>query len=68
MPQVTVVYTPKILRTLIDICSEFGVGEDQVKNWVSLGAPIVAEGKGPKMRYSAEVGKLQAWRESRQKQ
>ena len=68
MPQVTVVYSPKILRTLTDICSEFGVGEEQVKTWFSMGAPIVVEGKGSKMRYSTEVGKLQSWRENQQKQ
>ena len=60
----TVVYLPKILRSMAEIRNEFSVGEKQVKAWVDAGAPIVVEGTGYKARYSTEALRLQVWRES----
>ena len=59
----TIIYTPKILRTMAEICEAFGVGEKTVKAWVKQGAPIAVEGDGRKVRYSAEMVRLQIWRE-----
>ena len=56
-------YVPKILRNMAEICEEMGVGEKTVKAWVQKGAPIAVEGDGRKVRYSAEMARLQAWRE-----
>ena len=56
-------YVPKVLRNLQEICEEMGVGEKIVRRWAAQGAPIAVEGKGKKVRYSAEAAKLQAWRE-----
>lgn len=58
----TIIYTPRILRNLAEICEAFGVGEKTVKAWVKQGAPIAVEGDGRRVRYSAEVVELQAWR------
>lgn len=58
----TIIYTPRILRTMSEICEAFGVGEKTVKAWVKKGAPIAVEGDGRRMRYSAEMVRLQAWR------
>lgn len=55
-------YVPKILRNMAEICEEMGVGEKTVKAWVQKGAPIAVEGDGRKVRYSAEMARLQAWR------
>lgn len=60
-----VVYQPRILRSMTEICEAFGVGPRTVKGWVEKGAPIAVEGEGAKMRYSAEMVRLQAWREYR---
>ena len=60
--QAQVSYVPKILRNMAEICEEMGVGEKTVKAWVKRGAPIAVEGKGGKIRYSAETACLQAWR------
>ena len=57
-----ITYTPKILRNMAEICEAFGVGEKTVKAWVKQGAPIAVEGDGSRMRYSAEIMALQAWR------
>ena len=57
-------YTPKILRNLAEICEAFGVGEKTVKAWVKQGAPIAVEGDGRRVRYSAEMVRLQMWRET----
>ncbi len=56
-------YVPKILRNMAEICEEMGVGEKTVKAWVKRGAPIAVEGDGRRVRYSAEMVRLQAWRE-----
>ena len=61
-----VVYEPKILRSLAEICDTFGVSKDRVRYWVQLGAPIIVEGEGSSMRYSAELMRLQTWREMQQ--
>lgn len=60
--QAQVSYVPKILRNMAEICEEMGVGEKTVKAWVKRGAPIAVEGNGRRVRYSAEMGRLQAWR------
>lgn len=59
-----IVYVPTLLRSMKEICKAFGVGERQVKQWVKQGAPIAVEGKDTKTRYSAELIRLQIWRES----
>ena len=59
-----ITYTPKILRNLTEICEAFGVGEKTVKAWVKQGAPIAVEGDGRRVRYSAEMVRLQEWRVS----
>ncbi len=58
-----VVYVPKVLRNMAEICEAMGVGTKTVKKWVEQGAPIAVEGEGRKIRYSSEMVKLQAWRE-----
>ena len=60
-----VVYVPTLLRSLAEIKKAFGVGERQVKQWAAQGAPVAVEGEGPKTRYSAEMARLQLWREAR---
>lgn len=60
--QAQVSYVPKILRNMAEICEEMGVGEKTVKAWVKRGAPIAVEGDGRRVRYSAEMARLQAWR------
>lgn len=57
-----ITYTPRILRTMAEICEAFGVGEKTVKAWVQQGAPIAVEGDGRRVRYSAEMVELQRWR------
>lgn len=66
MEQVT--YVPKILKSMREICEEMGVGEKVVRRWVSCGAPIAVEGQGTKARYSAELMRLQLWRELSKKE
>lgn len=61
---VVVSYTPRILRNMAEICEEMGVGPKTVKKWVEQGAPIAVEGDGRKVRYSSEMVRLQAWRET----
>ncbi len=58
-----IAYVPKILRSLTEICEEMGVSAKVVRRWVAEGAPIAVDGEGNKMRYSAEAGRLQLWRE-----
>lgn len=58
-----VVYQPTILRSMAEICETFGVGPKTVKVWVTKGAPIAVEGEGANTRYSAEITRLQVWRE-----
>lgn len=58
-----VVYEPKILRSLTEICEVFGVGEKQVRRWVRDGAPIIIEGEGARKRYSSELLQMYQWRE-----
>lgn len=60
-----IVYAPRILRNLAEIKEAFGVGERQIKLWVRQGAPIAVEGEGRKVRYSAEMVRLQVWREGK---
>lgn len=62
MESVMVAYLPKILRSMSEICEEMGVGEKAVRGWVQQGAPIAVEGRGTRLRYSAEAGMLQTWR------
>lgn len=57
-----ITYTPRILRTMSEICEAFGVGEKTVKAWVKQGAPISVIGDGNRRRYSAEMASLQVWR------
>ena len=63
MTQVFVGYSPKILRTMAEICEEMGVGAKLVKRWLAQGAPIAVEGTGTNVRYSAKALRLQMWRE-----
>ena len=56
-------YTPKILKNMKEICEEMGVCEKVVRRWVACGAPIAVEVEGTKARYSAELMRLQLWRE-----
>lgn len=63
MPVPSIVYAPKILRNLEEICEEMGVSVKVVRRWVQEGAPIAVDGEGNKMRYSAEAARLQLWRE-----
>lgn len=55
-------YSPKILKNMIEICAELGVGKDTVRQWIDMGAPICVEGSESKPRYSAEARELQEWR------
>lgn len=57
-----VVYAPRVLRSMTEICEAFGVGSKTVKAWVGKGAPIAVEGDEKNTRYSAEMARLQAWR------
>ena len=57
-----VVYIPKVLKSMTEICEAFGVGDSVVKQWAAAGAPIAVEGRGSRMRYSAEMAALQDWR------
>ena len=57
-----ITYTPRILRSMAEICVEMGVGEQMVLSWVSAGAPIAVEGAKNRRRYSAEAAALQLWR------
>ena len=58
----TAAVSPKILRSMREICGEMGVGEKTVKKWVKQGAPVAVEGTGKRRRYSAELLTLQSWR------
>lgn len=58
----TAAVSPKILRSMREICGEMGVGEKTVKKWVKQGAPVAVEGRGSRKRYSAEAAALQNWR------
>lgn len=60
-----VAYLPRVLRSLGEICESFGVGEGVVKQWAAAGAPIAVEGRGSRLRYSAEMAALQDWRATR---
>lgn len=62
--QVVVAYQPKIMRNMREICEEMGVGERTVKRWIAQGAPIAVEGGAKNTRYSAEMARLQWWREA----
>lgn len=57
-------YAPKILRSMAEICDVMGVGTKTVKTWIAKGAPIALEGELNNVRYSAEAGRLQSWRET----
>ena len=61
---IAIVYQPKVLRSMREICEEMGVGEAVVKRWIAEGAPVAVEGQGRRRRYSAEMLMLQAWRVS----
>lgn len=60
---VVVSYSPKILRSMAEICEIFGVAKETVRAWKEMGAPILVMGRGKGRRYSTEVMRLQAWRE-----
>ena len=60
--EMAVVYIPKVLKSLTEICEAFGVGDSVVKQWAAAGAPIAVEGSGSRMRYSTEMAALQDWR------
>ena len=62
-PMPTVVYAPRVLRSMAEICDALGVGPKTVKAWVEKGAPIAVEGEGGNSRYSADITRLQMWRE-----
>jgi len=62
MTDTQITYTPRVLKSMAEICVEMGVGEKTVMEWVSAGAPIAVEGVGNRTRYSAEVASLQNWR------
>lgn len=64
---VTIAYVPTLLRTMEEICRTFGVSPSTVRSWLKEGAPIVSEGEGVKTRYSAELTRLQLWRENKSK-
>lgn len=57
-----IVYNPRILRSMAEICVEMGVSEQKVLDWKSQGAPIAVEGVDNRARYSAESAALQKWR------
>lgn len=59
----TVAYMPCLLKSMTEICKQFGVGRRQVRGWIQAGAPIAVEGQGARARYSAELLRLQLWRE-----
>lgn len=61
---VSVHYAPRILRTMKEICDVMGVSQQRVREWVRRGAPIAVEGRGNRVRYSAEAARLQLWREA----
>lgn len=56
------VYNPRILKSLVEICAEMGVGKETIQAWISLGAPIAVEHEGGRTRYSAELAALHVWR------
>lgn len=60
-----IAYMPCLLKSMSEICRHFGVGRKQVRSWIQAGAPIAVEGEGAKARYSAEIMRLQLWRERR---
>ncbi len=57
-------YTPKILKSMREICEEMGVCAKVVRIWVAAGAPIAVEGRDKRRKYSAEAARLQLWRET----
>ena len=61
----TVAYVPCLLKSMTDICKQLGVGRKQVRAWIRAGAPIAVEGDGARTKYSAELLRLQIWRERR---
>lgn len=38
-------YTPKILKSMREICEEMGVGAKVVRRWAACGAPIARGGE-----------------------
>ena len=58
-----IVYAPDIMKSYKDFQEKMGVGRRTIEIWVKMGAPIAVEGTGEKTRYSADVAKLQTWRE-----
>ena len=63
MNQPCVVYEPKILRNMAEICEKMVVCPKTVRTWKKNGAPITVEGRGSKKKYSTEAMRLQIWRE-----
>ena len=58
-------YRPYLLKSMAEICKQFGVGRKQVREWIRAGAPVAVEGHGAKAKYSAELLRLQLWREEK---
>ena len=56
------IYNPRILKSLIEICAEMGVGKETVREWIDQGAPIIVEQDGCRTRYSAALAALHSWR------
>ena len=51
------IVAPKILKSLEQICKEFGRSRRTVKKWHEQGAPIYKDGR----TYGAEVNALTLW-------
>ena len=72
MIPVSVNYVPVVLRSMSEICRAFGVGCEQVREWVAADAPIVVDRdeKGEITRYRAELElvRLYLWQEARSKE
>lgn len=60
LPQV--VYQPRILHGLAEICVFMGVGRETVKSWQEQGAPIIMERRGGKVVWLSELAALWNWR------
>ena len=63
--KICIAYVPMILKGMTEISAALGVSQKTVKEWVEYGAPISMEGEGNNTRYSAELMRLQMWRELR---
>lgn len=57
-----IIYVPRVLRGMTEICAEMGVGREKVLDWVSQGAPIICEMSGQRPTYTCETMELLRWR------